>query len=124
MICSRLLRPTLTEKLSVNHKGHIADLILSEIPLSRSTSMALERASLKTIGDVVALTEVEIREIPKMGNKSLTELKNILLELGLTFSPISLKNDKRGKIIEKTLSVLARKDIELKRILITEEQGA
>lgn len=117
MICSKMTRRPETERMGITSgETHISEIRITKLPLSKTTAKSLERAGATTLGDIVIMTEEELREIPKLGNKSVTEIKNVLQAIGLTFSPVSIKNTKRNQIIETTLEVLARKDPELKKL--------
>lgn len=66
----------LTEKL---------DKSIEELELSVRSFNCLEAAGIKTIRDLVQKTESEMLKYRNFGRKSLTEIKNILREMGLRF---------------------------------------
>lgn len=69
----------------VNKLNPNLDTPTNELEVSIRVANALRREDLKYIGDLVQITEQEMRRIPNFGNKSLNELKEILHPLGLHF---------------------------------------
>ncbi len=61
-------------------------LPISELELSVRSSNCLREASIKTIADLVKRTEEEMLEFKNFGKKSLTEIKELLMGMGLTLS--------------------------------------
>ncbi len=59
-------------------------LPISELELSVRSSNCLREANIKTIGDLVRKTEEEMLSFKNFGKKSLTEIKELLLGMGLT----------------------------------------
>ncbi|HUT26208.1 MAG TPA: DNA-directed RNA polymerase subunit alpha [Sumerlaeia bacterium] len=59
---------------------------IEELELSVRSFNCLEAAGIKTIRDLVQKTESEMLKYRNFGRKSLSEIKNILKEMGLTFS--------------------------------------
>ena len=73
-------------------KGEITDelqaklnKLVTELDLSVRASNCLEAANVKTIGELVALTEDEVLEIRNFGRTTLKEVKKKLAQLGLDF---------------------------------------
>ncbi len=62
------------------------DRSIEELELSVRSFNCLEAAGIKTIRDLVRKTESEMLKYRNFGRKSLSEIKNILKEMGLTFS--------------------------------------
>lgn len=58
---------------------------VSELDLSVRASNCLEAANIRTIGELVALTEEEVLEIRNFGKTTLKEVKKKLSQLGLSF---------------------------------------
>lgn len=58
---------------------------VSEMELSVRSANCLREANIKTIGDLVKKTEMEMLKYRNFGKKSLTEITNILKEMGLGF---------------------------------------
>ena len=58
---------------------------VSEMELSVRSANCLREAHIKTIGDLVKKTEMEMLKYRNFGKKSLTEITNILKEMGLGF---------------------------------------
>jgi DNA-directed RNA polymerase subunit alpha len=59
-------------------------LRIDEIELSVRSTNCLENANIKTIGELVVISEAEMLRYRNFGKKSLTEIKQKLDELGLT----------------------------------------
>ena len=73
---------------------------IKELDLSVRSTVALERADILTIGDLVQRSEREMFSIKNFGRKSLNEIKDVLASLGLSFgmrtgrpSPLEQKPD-------------------------------
>ena len=58
---------------------------VSELELSVRSANCLREAHIKTIGELVKKTEMEMLKYRNFGKKSLTEITNILKEMGLNF---------------------------------------
>lgn len=56
---------------------------ISELELSVRSANCLKEARIKTIGDLVKKTEMEMLKYRNFGKKSLTEINKILLDMGL-----------------------------------------
>lgn len=69
------------------------DKSIEELELSVRSFNCLEAAGIKTIRDLVQKTEQEMLKYRNFGRKSLTEIKNILKDMGLSFN---MKIDERG----------------------------
>ena len=57
---------------------------VDELELSVRSYNCLKNANIKTIGDLVTKSEVEMLKTKNFGRKSLNEIKDILTEMGLT----------------------------------------
>ncbi len=66
---------------------------VSELELSVRSANCLREAHIKTIGDLVRKSEMEMLKYRNFGKKSLTEITNILKEMGLGFG-MSIESDK------------------------------
>ncbi|MBL7071285.1 MAG: DNA-directed RNA polymerase subunit alpha [Candidatus Omnitrophica bacterium] len=58
---------------------------VTELELSVRSSNCLKEAKMKTIGDLVKRTEMEMLKYRNFGKKSLSEIQKILQEMGLSF---------------------------------------
>jgi DNA-directed RNA polymerase subunit alpha len=58
---------------------------VDELELSVRSANCLKNAGIKLIGDLVRRTEKEMLETKNFGRKSLSEIKEVLMELGLNF---------------------------------------
>ena len=66
---------------------------ITELELSVRSSNCLREAKIKTIGDLVKKTEMEMLKYRNFGKKSLSEINVILVNMGLT---LGIKTDKKG----------------------------
>lgn len=62
----------------------LLDRPISELELSVRARNCLDGANLKTICDLVSMTEAEVMNLKNLGKTSITEIKNQLAERGLT----------------------------------------
>ena len=76
---------------------------INELELSVRASNCLRAASIKTIGELVRKTEVQMLKYRNFGKKSLNEIKDILVKMGLDFKGKSevKNNSKEEKKEEK-----------------------
>ncbi|HHT9124527.1 MAG TPA: DNA-directed RNA polymerase subunit alpha [Candidatus Brocadiia bacterium] len=65
------------------------DLPVSELDLSVRASNCLDAANIKTIGDLISLTEEELLEIRNFGKTTLKEVKKKLAQRSLSFATTS-----------------------------------
>ena len=72
-------------------------LPVSELELSVRSSNCLRDARIKVIGDMVKRTEQEMLQYRNFGKKSLTEIKEILKGMGLSFGMDIPKEKKKKK---------------------------
>ena len=72
-------------------------LPVSELELSVRSSNCLREAGIKSIADLVKKTEEEMLSFKNFGKKSLSEIKELLLDMGLTLSmQVDPKKLKKG----------------------------
>ncbi|NLM98747.1 MAG: DNA-directed RNA polymerase subunit alpha [Campylobacteraceae bacterium] len=55
---------------------------IEELGLSARSFNCLDRADIKIVGELVLMSEAEIKEIKNLGKKSLEEIKNVMEEIG------------------------------------------
>ncbi|PIQ88345.1 MAG: DNA-directed RNA polymerase subunit alpha [Candidatus Omnitrophica bacterium CG11_big_fil_rev_8_21_14_0_20_42_13] len=73
-------------------------LPISEVELSVRSSNCLREANIKTIGELVNKTEVDLLGLRNFGKKSLTEIKEMVVSMGLSFGmDVDLKKLKDSK---------------------------
>jgi len=72
-------------------------LPVSELELSVRSNNCLREARIKSIGDLVKKTEQDMLQYRNFGKKSLTEIKEILKDMGLSFGMEIPKEKKKGK---------------------------
>jgi DNA-directed RNA polymerase subunit alpha len=80
-------------KMSTSELEEKLDKSIEELELSVRSYNCLEAAGIKTIRDLVQKSESEMLKYRNFGRKSLTEIKNILKEMGLSFN---MKLDETG----------------------------
>ena len=80
-----------TEVLAAKTADPKIDTPISELDLSVRASNCLDAANIKTIGDLISLTEEELLEIRNFGKTTLKEVKKKLAQRALSFSTVSLK---------------------------------
>lgn len=71
---------------------------IEELELSVRSYNCLKNANIQTIGELVTRTESEMLKTKNFGRKSLTEIKDILSVMGLSFG---MKVDSKGRIIKE-----------------------
>jgi DNA-directed RNA polymerase subunit alpha len=69
---------------------------ISELELSVRSSNCLKEAKIKTIGDLVRKTELEMLKYRNFGKKSLAEINNVLTGMGLSLG-MKLADEKKEK---------------------------
>ncbi|MEE9585137.1 MAG: DNA-directed RNA polymerase subunit alpha C-terminal domain-containing protein, partial [Candidatus Brocadiales bacterium] len=69
------------------------DKLVTDLDLSVRASNCLEAANIKTIGELVSLTEDEVLSIRNFGRTTLKEVKKKLAQLGLSFG---MKNKEKA----------------------------
>jgi DNA-directed RNA polymerase subunit alpha len=74
------------EERTIERVQEQLDKSIEELELSVRSYNCLEAAGIKTIRDLVQKTESEMLKYRNFGRKSLTEIKNILKEMGLSFN--------------------------------------
>ena len=74
-------------------------IVLKDLDFSARTMNCLSNQGLKTIGELVVYSEHDLRSFPKMGRKSVEEIKNILqhfsLHLGMKLSQFNSEDHKK-----------------------------
>lgn len=81
------------EKAAESDMQRLLDKSIEELELSVRSFNCLEAAQIKTIRDLVQKSEGEMLKYRNFGRKSLSEIKAILKEMGLSFN---MKLDDRG----------------------------
>lgn len=66
----------------------VLDMTIEELDLSVRSYNCLKRAGIQTVQDLAAKSEDDMIKVRKLGKKSLKEVKEKLVELGLGFKPI------------------------------------
>lgn len=75
---------------------------VEELELSVRAYNCLKNASVETIGELVVKTEAEMLKTKNFGRKSLSEIKELLAEMGLSFG---MKIDSKGRLVRETTEV-------------------
>ncbi|NPB06063.1 MAG: DNA-directed RNA polymerase subunit alpha [Aquificae bacterium] len=76
-------RPVLEEKVSVDELAEKLTLSIEELDISQRALNSLKRMGINTIGDLVKMTEEELKNTKNIGRKALSEIKEALAKLGL-----------------------------------------
>ena len=66
----------------------VSDMTIEELDLSVRSYNCLKRAGIQTVQDLAAKSEDDMIKVRNLGKKSLKEVKEKLVELGLGFKPI------------------------------------
>jgi hypothetical protein len=90
------------EKKETPSTAELLTKSIEELELSQRTYNCLRNSYIKTIGELVAMTEAELIRTKNFGQKSLDELKEIMGEMGLKLSgtPIYQTPIKPSRILE------------------------
>ena len=86
----------ITEKEESKEDKELAEKLnmpITELELSVRSSNCLRESKIKTIGDLVKKTEMEMLKYRNFGKKSLSEINVILVNMGLT---LGIKTEKKG----------------------------
>lgn len=75
---------------------------VEELELSVRAYNCLKNANVETIGELVVKTEAEMLKTKNFGRKSLSEIKELLAEMGLSFG---MKIDGKGRLVRETTEV-------------------
>ena len=70
------------------HQEKVLDKTIEELDLSVRSYNCLKRAGIQTVQDLAAKSEDDMIKVRNLGKKSLKEVKEKLVELGLGFKPI------------------------------------
>lgn len=92
--------PEVVEEPVQRPAGAIYDILnrsVEELELSVRSYNCLKNANIQTIGDLVQKTEAEMLRAKNFGRKSLSEIKEILAGLGLSFG---MKIDSQGRLLD------------------------
>ncbi len=81
---------------AINQMNEVLNRSVEELELSVRSYNCLKNANIQTIGDLVQKTEAEMLRTKNFGRKSLNEIKEILLSLGLSFG---MRFDSQGRLI-------------------------
>ena len=69
-------------------KERLLEMTIEELDLSVRSYNCLKRAGIQTVQDLAAKSEDDMIKVRNLGKKSLKEVKEKLVELGLGFKPI------------------------------------
>ena len=75
---------------------------VEELELSVRAYNCLKNANVETIGELVVKTEAEMLKTKNFGRKSLSEIRELLAEMGLSFG---MKIDGKGRLVRETTEV-------------------
>ena len=69
---------------------------ISELELSVRSSNCLKEARIKTIGDLVKKSELDMLQYRNFGKKSLAEIKKVIVDMGLSLG-MKIESNKKEK---------------------------
>lgn len=75
--------PTLEEPIPVDELAEKLTLSIEELDISQRALNSLKRLGITTIGDLVQMTEEELKSTKNIGRKALSEIKEALKQMGL-----------------------------------------
>ncbi|HIC97604.1 MAG TPA: DNA-directed RNA polymerase subunit alpha, partial [Aquificaceae bacterium] len=75
--------PTLEEPIPVDELSEKLTLSIEELDISQRALNSLRRMGITTIGDLVQMTEEELKSTKNIGRKALAEIKEALKQMGL-----------------------------------------
>jgi len=75
--------PTLEEPIPVDELPEKLTLSIEELDISQRALNSLKRMGITTIGDLVQMTEEELKSTKNIGRKALAEIKEALKQMGL-----------------------------------------
>jgi len=76
-------KPVMEEKVTVDELAEKLTLSIEELDISQRALNSLKRMGINTIGDLVKMTEEELKNTKNIGRKALSEIKEALEKLGL-----------------------------------------
>ncbi len=76
--------PTLEEPIPVDELSEKLSLSIEELDISQRALNSLKRMGITTIGDLVQMTEDELKSTKNIGRKALAEIKEALKQMGLS----------------------------------------
>ncbi|RUM31799.1 MAG: DNA-directed RNA polymerase subunit alpha [Aquifex sp.] len=76
-------KPTVPQKVAVDELAEKLSLSIEELDISQRALNSLKRIGITTIGDLVRMTEDELKSTKNIGRKALAEIKEALQKLGL-----------------------------------------
>ncbi|MDQ7038792.1 MAG: DNA-directed RNA polymerase subunit alpha [Aquificota bacterium] len=75
--------PTLEEPVPIDELSEKLTLSIEELDISQRALNSLKRMGITTIGDLVQMTEEELKSTKNIGRKALAEIKEALKQMGL-----------------------------------------
>lgn len=79
----------------VRHMARMARLI-DDLELSVRSVNALTNDGMDTVGDIVKRSKRDLMGIPNIGKRSVQEIEEVLLDMGLRLSPIGINHSLKG----------------------------
>ncbi|NPA33227.1 MAG: DNA-directed RNA polymerase subunit alpha [Aquificae bacterium] len=87
-------KPVVEQKAGMDELTEKLSLSIEELDISQRALNSLKRIGITTIGDLVKMTEEELKNTKNIGRKALTEIKEALDKLGLH---LGMNIEMRGK---------------------------
>lgn len=104
------------EQIRERFKRNPWDAPVAKLLLPPGTTRALERAGLITLGEIAMMTETELCDLSRLGNKSIADIKKVLSEFGLALSPISQNIENRETVFLNIIKLHSLFDPELNTV--------
>ncbi|MDR3207446.1 MAG: DNA-directed RNA polymerase subunit alpha [Oscillospiraceae bacterium] len=79
-------RATVVEKAE-SHRDKVLEMTIEELDLSVRSFNCLKRAGINTVEDLVGKSEADMMKVRNLGRKSLEEVMNKLIAMGLALAP-------------------------------------
>ncbi|ELL44455.1 DNA-directed RNA polymerase subunit alpha C-terminal domain-containing protein [Spiroplasma melliferum] len=76
---------TIWLEMDETERNQLLNHSIDDLEITQRTQICLEKAKIYRLSDLVSKTENEIKNIKNLGEKSLTEIKEKMHELGLHF---------------------------------------
>ncbi len=87
------VKPAEPESIAEKIEADKLSLAIEELEISSRATNTLKKLGIQTIGDLVKMTEEDLKEAKSIGRKALKEIKEALADLGLELAPSPTKKD-------------------------------
>ena len=87
------VKPAEPESIAEKIEADKLSLAIEELEISSRATNTLKKLGIQTIGDLVKMTEEDLKEAKSIGRKALKEIKEALADLGLELAPSPTKKE-------------------------------